>query len=389
MPPAAPADTRLVLVGGGHTHLHVLAAFGTDPMPGVRVTLIAREAQAPYSGMLPGLVAGHYTFEQAHVDLARLCDRGGIRLLHDEAVGLDLAQGRVRCRDRPPVPYDVLSLNTGGVPYVGDATGVDEHAIPVRPVNRFLEKWNRLARSAPRRHQALRVAVVGGGAGGVELGLAARHRLVTLVRDGGGDPRGVRFDLFTDADTILPELPSGARRRLARALDERGVGVHESSPVVGVEPDAVRLADGRLHAADRTLWVTGVRGPGWIGDSGLDTTARGFVRVDAALRSLSHPSVFAAGDVARVEPHPRPNAGVFAVRQGPPLTRNLRRVLRDQEPRGFEPQRHHLVLVSTGDRYAVGCRGSISFEGHWVWWLKDWIDRRWMRRWSEPPDDRG
>jgi len=233
---------------------------------------------------------------------------------------------------------------------------------------------------------------VGGGAGGVELTLACQWRLASLLRARGLPVGAVRFVLLTDTDRIVPEHHRSAGRALRRILDARGVQVRTSSRVVGVEEGAVRVRatageSGKAVPlpADRVLWVTEAAPPAWIRETELDTTGAGFLRVDAALRSTSHPFVFAAGDVASVAPHPRPKSGVFAVRQGPPLERNLRRVLQGRQPRPFRPQREFLTLIGTGDRHAVGSRGRFAFRGRWAWTLKEWIDRRWMERWSDLP----
>jgi len=392
MTPTPPIRRDLVLVGGGHTHVHVIKAFGMRPLSGVRVTLVAREVHAPYSGMLPGLVAGRYTYDEAHIDLRRLCRWAGVRLLRDEARALDLEARRVHCAARPPLSFDLLSLNVGATPRTRGVPGAAEHAMPVKPVDRFLEEWRRLIDGLPGAPEGLgapsgpfRIAVVGGGAGGVELALACRRRISALLR-ARCLPRGaVRFTLFTEAEEIVPELHPRARRALARILEARGIQVRTGSRVSRVEGDALHVGEGRIPA-DRVLWVTDASPPEWIGETGLETTPDGFLRVDATLRSTSHPFVFAAGDVATVAPHPRPKSGVFAVRQGPPLERNLRRALRGEELRPFRPQREFLTLLGTGDSYAVGSRGPLAFRGRWVWRLKEWIDRRWMAKWSDLPE---
>src|SRR5580658_8835433 len=161
-----PIAQNLVLVGGGHAHVHVLKRFGMRPAPGVRVTLIARDVETPYSGMLPGYVAGHYAFDECHIDLMRLARFAGARLVHDQAVGLDRARREVLCRDHPPIRYDVVSLDIGVAPRNDDVPGAAARTIAVKPIDGFARRWEALLERA-RSLQGLRLAVVGGGAGGV------------------------------------------------------------------------------------------------------------------------------------------------------------------------------------------------------------------------------
>jgi selenide,water dikinase len=381
-----PVVKDLVLVGGGHSHVAVLKRFGMKPVPGVRLTLICRDAHTPYSGMLPGYVAGHYGFDDIHIDLGALSRFAGARFFHSSATGLDLGGRRVLCDNRPPVPYDLLSINTGSSPNTADVPGATGRVVPVKPINGFLERWEALRERAVTHLQPLRIAVVGAGAGGVEILLAIQYRLRQLRADAGHGDDDIDYYLFSDSPEILPTHNARVRRTFMEALADRGVTIHPGEPVVEVTPGRLRTASGREIAADEILWVTAAGAPAWPGDSGLAVDANGFIEVTETLQSMSHPDVFAAGDVAAVVDHPRPKSGVFAVRQGPPLARNLRRALLGEAPLPFRPQSRFLGLISTGDKYAVASRGAWSVRGQWVWTWKDWIDRRFMRKFNELPD---
>ena len=379
-----PTLKDLVLIGGGHSHVIVLRRFGMQPMPGVRITLLARELDVPYSGMLPGLVAGHYSFEDVHIDLGPLSRFAGARLFHTEAVGLDLERQVVLCHNRPPVPYDVLSIDIGIAPSLGVA-GVPEHAVPVKPIGGLFARWEALERRVRDGQRQLRIAVVGAGAAGVELTLAIQHALRTGAADAASF-EAPEFHLFDAASTVLPTHNRGAQTRFGRVLAERGVYVHLGRLVSHVDTDRIELEDGATFDVDEVVWATEAAPQQWPATSGLAIDERGFIAVAPTLQSTSHPGVFAAGDIASVLQHPREKAGVFAVRQGPPLEANLRRVLRGEPLQAFSPQRRFLSLVSTGDRYAVASRGRMSLEGAWVWRWKDWIDRRFMRRFADLPE---
>jgi selenide,water dikinase len=378
----APIEKDLVLLGGGHSHVAVLKSFGMRPMPGVRVTLVSRGSVTPYSGMLPGLIAGHYTFDQAHIELRPLCRFAGTDFVREAVSGLDLANRRVLFADRAPLGFDVLSLDVGSVPNTRGVPGAAKHALPVKPIDRFLARWEALLEPARQpRAGTFRVVVVGGGAGGVELLLAARHRLM----ESGAERESGRFEFYlvTATATILPTHSHSVRQRYTRILAGRGVAVHTDQQVVEVTAGEVICESGLRVPHDVLLWTTQAAAAEWFRDAGLATDAEGFVAVNDCLQSLSHPFVFATGDCAVVINHPRPKSGVFAVRQGRPLAENLRRVLNAQPLESFRPQREFLSLISTGDKYAVASRGPFAAEGAWVWRWKDWIDRRWMRRYQE------
>ena len=379
MKPQAPAVRDLVLVGGGHSHVAVLKTFAMKPLPGVRTTLIARDVHTPYSGMLPGHVAGHYGLDECHIDLRPLANLARARIYHCAATGIDLDARLVFSEGRPPIPYDTVSIDIGSAPRTVDVPGAAEHAVPVKPIGRFVRRWDALAERLSRRAGPVRIAVVGGGAGGVELALSVQHRL----------SRGavaVAMTVVDAAPALLPAHNAATRARFARILAARGIETLLGRAVIRVEPGRLALEDGGSVEADEILWVTSAAVEAWPAAAGLDVDGDGFIRVDDFLRSTSHPDVFACGDVAAMVNYQRPKAGVFAVRQGPPLAENLRRALTGRPLRPYRPQRAWLSLISTGDAYAVASRGRLAVEGRWVWRLKDWIDRRWMRKYTDLPE---
>lgn len=383
---AGPVVKDVVLVGAGHAHVAVLRNFGMAPLPGVRLTLITREVDTPYSGMLPGHVAGHYTADEIHIDtgpLARFC---GARLYQDEAVGLDVANRRVICRDRPPVPYDILSLDIGSRPNTADVPGAAEHALPVKPIDSFLPRFAAL-RARVLEGRSRHILLVGAGAGGVELLLAAEHRLRRDLSAAGGDGASLRFTLLAAGAEILAGFPEAFRARFRAVLAARGIAVETGARVVAVEPGGVVLAEaGRRIAAEEVLWTTQAAPAGWLAETGLALDPHGFLRVDAMLRALGHADVFAAGDTIAFDPAPIPRSGVYAVRAGPVLAANIRAALTGRAPRPYRPQRDALYLVSTGGPHAIGTRNGLVAGGAWAWRLKDWIDRRFMRRFRELPE---
>ena len=372
-----PIAQDLVLVGGGHAHVHVLKRFGMRSEPGLRLTLISRDVETPYSGMLPGYVAGYYSLDECHIDLMRLARFAGARLIHDEAIGFDRDRREVLCRAHPPIRYDIVSLDIGITPRRDTIPGAAEHTVAVKPIDRFAERWERLLERA-RTRDRLRLAVVGGGAGGVELALAARQRLAVMMF---APPQ---ITLVT-REGLLPSHNARVRAKFTRILAERGVAVVVGNPVVRVEPGRLILGDGATIAFDEALWVTEAAAAPWLAETGLALDPGGFVETDEFLRSSSDTAVFAAGDVAAMRGQPRDKSGVYAVRAGPPLAENLRRALAGRKLRRAVPQRRALALIGTGDGRAIASRGAVTAEGVWLWRLKQSIDRRWMRGYAELP----
>jgi selenide,water dikinase len=361
-------DTDIVLVGGGHAHVHVLKALERS----ARVTLITRDLATPYSGMLPGVVAGLYAAEDAHIDLVRLAVATGARLVHAEAVGLDRVNKRVVIAGGEPVPYDVVSIDVGIAPSLSSIAGAAEHAIAVKPIGSFLDKLDDLLARAKQADGPRRIVVIGGGAGGVELLLSLRARLASEA--------GVfSFALITDGE-ILSLHNARVRAAFRRVFAARNIVTYEHARARAITAAAVELQNGETIAADIVLITTDAAAPDWFRGTGLALDAKGFLAVNVMLQSLNDPDVFAAGDCASL-PSRREKAGVYAVRAGPPLAGNLRRRARGEALKPWHPQRRHLALISTGERYAVASRGIFKTEGAWVWMLKDWIDRRWMRQW--------
>jgi selenide,water dikinase len=366
MRPAQPVGTDLVLLGAGHAHVEVLRRFARRPQPGVRLTLIGREPETPYTGMLPGLIRGDYTFEQAHIDLGPLSAAAGARLILAEATAIDLTERQVVVSGRPVVPFDLLSIDVGGEPAMPPSGGQ-----PVKPIGQFLAHLSALEAKLSR---GSRIAVVGGGAGGTELALALARR----YRD------QVRVVLVCDDPEPLPLAPSYARSVARSVLVEAGVELVCAVRAGAWAGGRLPLSDGSFLEVAAALWATGVVGPAFLRASGLATDAAGCVRVDGTLQSLSHPFVFAAGDCAAVEGNPRPKAGVWAVRAGRPLAGNLRRAATGRKLDRWRPQSDALAIIGLGDGRALAWRNGVALAGQSIRRWKNWIDRRWMRMYQRP-----
>lgn len=378
---ARRAATHIVLVGGGHTHVGVLRSLIDTPEPNVRITVIAKELAAPYSGMLPGFVAGHYAVDDCHIDLVPLAKAAGAKLIHGTVNGLDRSTRCIGISGQTSVSYDIVSFDIGITPNLDPIEGAAEHALAVKPVSAFAKKWEALLKqlaapddAASDLHDARCVAVVGGGAAGFELALAVAHRFQTQTT-------GRAVDVILAAGgTLLSGQPLRARRLAQAALRDATINLIENDFVARIEPTQVIFASGRTADIDAAIVATAAKAPEWFAHTDLPLTDDGYIATRPTLQVLDDATVFAVGDCATMIASPRPKAGVFAVRQTEPLVRNLRAIARGAPPHPYEPQTRYLTILSLGGKHAIASRNGITVSGRWVWTLKDWIDRRFMKR---------
>ncbi|MDB9347966.1 FAD-dependent oxidoreductase [Nodularia spumigena CS-588/02] len=393
-----PIIKDLVLIGGGHSHAIVLKMFGMNPLPGIRLTLITPASDTPYSGMLPGHIAGFYNHEECHIDLRKLANFAQAQLYIDSAIGLDLKNHKVICANRPAVNFDVLSIDIGSTPATISVSGATEYAIAAKPVPKLLQHWYQLLeRVAKNPQEPISIAIVGGGAGGVELALSMQTHLHGILPQNQQPIQNLQIHLFQRQEKLLPNYHNSVQHQFQKILIKRGINLHLGETVCQIAPLHSTLANretkemfeikcesGLLVECDKIFWVTQASAPQWLKTTGLGTDEQGFILVEDTLQSQTHPEVFAAGDIATMVNHPRPKAGVFAVRQGKPLFENLRRALLGQPLKPYKPQEQYLSLIGTGDKRAIASKGALTSPPHQLFWCwKDWIDRRFMARFGE------
>lgn len=362
MKPHQPERNRLVLVGGGHSHLTVLKRLGMQPINGLQVTLVAKELNAPYSGMLPGLIAGNYAFEQCHVDLLRLADFAGARVVMGEACGIDIEKKRLQIRGRPALGYDLLSLDVGITPSIeGITLAKGANALAVKPISSFYPVWKDLLERCVQPTGPRNLVVIGGGAAGYEVVLAIRQRIFREVIAKGLSVQDFSFTLVASGD-ILPAQNARARKFAKRELAEAGVTLVENDLVVGATPSELILTNGTKLKCDASIVCTQGKAAAWFKDTGLPLDEKGFLAIRPTLQTLGSDDIFAVGDCAAMVGTPRPKAGVFAVRQGPYLAQNLRRRLAEEPLVDYKPQRHFLMLLSNAGQRAIAVRGNFALS---------------------------
>lgn len=376
---------RLVLLGGGHAHVYVLDRLVREDLAGTEVVLVSPYARQVYSGMLPGWIAGRYALRDCVLPLDALAARAGVQRVEQACVALDAGARELTLADGSRLGFDLLSIDAGPATDIAALPGAAEHALPVRPIETFIaaiDGWL----DAYGRGEAGDLAIVGGGAAGVELAFALDARLRALgLRGAAGSGPALR--VIGGAVRPLAGLPRVLQWRAAALMRARGIEWLGGRRVEAVGAESVRLDDGRELPSRHTVLVTGAAAHPWLTASGLAVDEGGFVRVSRSLQSLSHPAVFAAGDCAAYA-DARPKSGVYAVRAGPPLAENLLRALRGEALEDWAPQRRALYLINTADGSALAAWGALAWWGGWVWRWKDRIDRAFMARFTpggDPP----
>lgn len=367
---------RVVLVGGGHAHLRVLRTLERRRSAAARWTLVSPSPTTFYSGMVPGFLQGTYVRAQIEIDLAAACARADVEFVSGSARAIDTRR-RVVETDAGDLAFDHASLDVGSVPAGLELPGVGEHAWVLRPMQRAVELRARIDELADRAHRTpVRLAVVGAGAAGFEVALALHRRLT-----GRSGPAAMATEvlLVEAGDDLLAEYSRRVRRRAKRILDGRGIRLVTESTVTSVDAAGLWLAGGARLEADTVVWTTGPAPPPLLETSTLPLSERGYFQVDATLRAMDGAPVWGAGDCVDIGALEVPKAGVYAVREGPILAHNLETALGGGPARPYEPQASFLSLLNTADGRALLRWKGIVYHGRLAWWLKDWIDRRFVK----------
>jgi selenide,water dikinase len=377
-----PNVKDIVLVGGGHTHALLIRMWAMKPVAGLRLTLISPQVHTPYSGMLPGLVAGHYSFDQTHIDLSRLCAWANVRFIMASATAIDPDNKTIQLHNRPCIEYDLCSIDIGSTPN-NDITGCEEYAVPVKPISQFYQHWQNLQqqllahKTSQEPQSPMKIAVIGGGAGGIELIFAMNH----WSQQHGCS---AQFTLISRGKRLLSDTPKATQNKLQQALIKNNIQCH-------LNFDSQKISANKIHSEnkavdfDKAFYCTQASAAPWLSKSSLALTQQGFIKIKDTLQSSSHDTLFAAGDISHQVNNPRPKAGVYAVRMAPILFNNLINRALNKPLQDFKPQSDFLSLVALGDKYALASRKPFSFSGKRMWQWKDHIDVTFMNQFHRLP----
>jgi len=367
---------QLVLIGGGHSHAIALHLWQKNLLPNTEITLISDVKQTPYSGMLPGYVAGHYTFAQTHIDLVKLAKKNHIKLIIESVINIDTDYKKVVCQSGKTVNYDLLSIDIGSTPDDSLIKGAKENAIPAKPVPLFLEKWQQIVNYSQQKPQEkIIINIIGGGAGGVELALNMHQKLKAILKQ-----KKLIINLINRGNKILDSHNNYVSQKLTKILTQKNINLYLQQEVREIHQNSIITKSGLILESNYTFLVTNSSPARWLKTTNISTDDQGFILVKDTLQTLSHRDIFATGDIATMVNYPRPKAGVFAVRQGKPLYENWCQLLRDKSPRNYQPQSLYLSLIGTGDKKAVASWGILGAYSPLFWLLKDYIDKKFMRQ---------
>ena len=351
-----------------------------DPPKDVRSIVVLDRPVAVYSGMVPGFVAGDYAHSELEIDVVPLARRAGAGLILSPAIDVDPVRKTVSIEGRPPIRFDLLSLDVGSTVRGLELPGVREHALSTRPIASFVQALGSHLSRLRALGRPAKIAIVGGGAAGAELAFTLDARLSDA-----SVPREIT--VYAAEQELLAKASAATRRALSRETTARGITACFGVRVTRVEASALfseRDGTETKHDADLVVWATGaspIAFPAHAGTSRLSTDAHGFLEVRDTLQAVGFDDVFAVGDCARLVNHPWvPRAGVYAVRQGPILDANLRAHLTGKPLKNYRPQRDFLSLLNLGHGSALGSKWGLAYAGPLVYALKDWIDRRFMDR---------
>lgn len=379
------SSKRVVLLGIGHTNAHVLRKWIMEPIRDASLVCVSNFMTASYSGMLPAVLAGQVQPEEMEIDLVKLCSAAGAQLVTDPVVGLNADGRQLRFEGRPPIQYDVLSIGIGSrpvLPPIDISLAAKPCSLTIKPMQTFLSRLGTAVEHASEQLTdgcEIRIVVVGSGAAGVEIASCLLEFLNKYPQ------REFTVRLISRSSEVLADARVGFRKKVARALCDRGVEVVTGVAIDGCTEESKTdtrhagqlLLHGKELAAplttDIVIWATGATAPPLLDHLGLSVDGRGFLKTDASLRCVPHKDVFAVGDSGSFDSL-TPKAGVYAVRQGPVLWRNIQNLFSDRPLVTFRPQREFLKLINMGNGSGVLSWRGLSMFGRWPWKLKDRID---------------
>ena len=374
-----PIAHDLVLIGGGHSHISVLKYFGMNPIPGLRISLINKNISSPYSGMLPGYISGTYLQNEVEINLPNLCQFSNSRLIVDEIIQLNTVDMSIVLKNRPPIYFDTVSINTGGEPDLKLISGAIKNAIPIKPISNLINQLDKIKLKISNLDN-INISIIGAGAGGIEIALSIKNLIANYHKK-----KKCNISLVSRSKNIIKNHNKTTQMSVLNILEKENINLIIGDPVINIQKDFIKTKSGLKIKSDISILVSSVNPPKWLTSSGLNLFKDGFIAVNRFLQSTNINNAFASGDVASIIEQQLPKSGVYAVRQGPVLANNLHNHILRKPLRSFKGQKHYLSLIGNGKDYAIASWWVFSLKGKWVWKLKSYIDKSFIKKFNTLP----
>lgn len=381
----ASPKIRVLLLGGGHSHVQVITYLDKELQgeikESVEVTCLTDGPKAWYSGMFPGTVSERYQPEDLTIDVQNLCKLHNTRFIDDQAVKIIAAQHKLLLRSGNEIQYDILAIDIGSrTKGTYSIPGVKEYALKTRPLHEFYAQIEGTESRLLSTCTTPKVLVVGSGVAGIELSFCFYHRWSKIFNT------PIEITILDSAEQILPGSSEYLRRVVQKNLDEKNINVMSNVRVKEVRENGVLLEDDSLLEGNVVIWAAGAE-PHDI-ETDLETDSRGFFLVNCSLQSTRFKDVFGSGDCIQIDAYKEgfpPKAGVYAVREGPFVAMNIKKMLYQMLNNQispleiYKPQTDFLSLINLGDGRAIGTKYGIVLTGTWVMRLKDVIDIKFVK----------
>jgi len=362
---------QLVLIGGGHAHMVTLAKLQSFVEKGYGVTVIQPSEHHYYSGMGPGMLGGTYQPEEIRFATRKLVEEKGGTFILGKAYRIDPHKQRVILEGTDEeIPYDVLSCNAGSYVPRDMIQGESRNIFTAKPIEELLVARQRIMQLTAAKK--ITIAVIGSGPSSIEIA----GNIHQLCREQGSTMPCIQ--LFCGRE-FMAGRPAKVRRLARTILARKGIEILETGYVQKIESGRVLLQNGQSYQADIIFPAIGVKPSPIFARSGLPVGPDGGLLVDECLRSSRYKNIFGGGDCISFAPMPLDKVGVYAVRQNSVLYTNLMACLDGKEPEKFSPGGSYLLIYNLGDGEGVLAKWFITFSGKLAFYLKDRIDRRFIR----------
>ena len=365
------AEKKLVLIGGGHSHILLLKKLGMKPIKGLNITLITPEPELVYTGMLPAAILGSYSFDQINIDLIKLANFAKCRIIFEAVDKINLNKKEIYLDDRMPFGFDILSIDIGINYQLSNISGAEKFSIPVKPFNNFIHNWRKFVSNLTIKKNIIELSIIGAGAAGCELALCINHKIKSLGRE----PK----IYLIDKKEIAGNLPAQAKNKILKLLKENKIILRNNINISSIAKGKIHIEDGEIISSDLILSVAGGKPHNWLSETDLNLK-NGFVSVNQSLQSISHDFVFASGDCASIINIPTQKAGVFAVRAAPFLYQNIQNYVIKKTLKKYNPQKKFLQALTISNKKALMFWGDITLLGFIPWLIKDFVDRSFIKK---------